>query len=251
MIAPMATNNLTHSGDPPSMTKKTVPSRAGAAPARASSIAKRVARILEQEIVAGTLDAGAKIAEQATAARLGVSRVPVREALLELERAGLVVRSATGRLRVQSLADGDMDEIIDVRRIIEPAVIRAAAERHLPADLEPLERNLAGLAAARDLPRISLLDAEFHDLVAAASRQPRLIQVWSLLRGQFLLWIAVSQRRLGIPTDEVRRTTLVHHTAMLARLRARDAEGAERYARDLLRSAAAFLRSERGRRGRP
>jgi DNA-binding GntR family transcriptional regulator len=220
------------------MTKKTVPSRAGAAaPARPTSIAKRVQRILEQEIVAGTLDGGAKIAEQATAARLGVSRVPVREAILELERAGLVVRSATGRLRVQSLADGDMDEIIDVRRIIEPAVIRAAAERHLPADLEPLERNVSGLAVARDLPRISLLDAEFHDLVAAASRQPRLIQVWSLLRGQFLLWIAVSQRRLGITTDEVRRTTLVHHTAMLARLRARDAEGAERYVRDLLASS--------------
>jgi DNA-binding GntR family transcriptional regulator len=219
-------------------------SRAGEA-GRSHSIAKRVARMLEQQIVAGTLAAGVKIAEQATAERLGVSRVPVREALVELERAGLVVRSATGRLRVQSLAEHDMDEILDVRRIIEPAVMRAAAERRLPQDVERLERNLSGLAAARDLARISLLDAEFHDLVAAASHQPRLMAVWSLLRGQFLLWIAVSQRRLVLTADDIRRSTLAHHAAMLTRIRSRDADGAERYARDLLRSAAAFLKSGR------
>jgi DNA-binding GntR family transcriptional regulator len=209
--------------------------------ARSRSIAKRVARMLEQQIVAGTLPGGTKIAEQATAERLGVSRVPVREALVELERVGLVVRSATGRLRVQSLTERDMTEILEVRRLVESAVLRAAAERHLPQDLEPLERNLTGLAVAPDLARISLLDAEFHDLVAAASHQPRLIQVWELLRGQFLLWIAVSQRGLGRTAEDIRRTTLAHHSAMLALIRSRDAEGVERYARDLLCSAEVFL----------
>jgi DNA-binding GntR family transcriptional regulator len=214
---------------------------------RSSSIAKRVARMLEQEIVAGTLAAGAKIAELATAERLGVSRVPVREALIQLEREGLVVRSPTGRLRVQSLSEGDLHEILEVRRTIEPALIRAAAERHLPHDIDMLERNIAGLAAARDKPRISLLDAEFHDLVAVASRQPRLIAVWGLMRGQFLLWIAVSQRRLELSIDEIRCSTLAHHKAMLARIRARDADAAEEYARNLLRSAAGYLQTARRR----
>lgn len=227
------------------MKSKATRARSSGDNGRTHSIAKRVARMLEQQIVAGTLAAGAKIAEQATAERLGVSRVPVREALLELERVGLVVRSATGRLRVQSLTDRDMDEILEARRIIEPAVIRAAAERHLPRDLEAIERNLAGLGAARDLPKITLLDAEFHDLVAAASHQPRLVQMWSLLRGQFLLWIAVSQRWLSLTTEDIRRSTLAHHSAMLSHIRARDADNAERYARDLLRSAAVFLQSGR------
>jgi DNA-binding GntR family transcriptional regulator len=217
---------------------------------RSRSIAKRVARMLEQEIVAGTLAAGAKIAELATAERLGVSRVPVREALMQLEREGLVVRSPTGRLRVQSLAERDLDEILEVRRTIEPAVIRAAAERHAPHDIDMLERNLSGLAAARDMSRIPLLDAEFHDLVAAASHQPRLMAVWGLLRGQFLLWIAVSQRRLELSPDEIRRSTLTHHRAMFALIRDRDADGAERYSRDLLQSATVFLHASRRRSGR-
>jgi DNA-binding GntR family transcriptional regulator len=220
---------------------------------RSRSISKRVARILEQEIVAGTLAAGARIAEQATAERLGVSRVPVREATIALERDGLLVRSATGRLRVADLDDHDMAEILEVRRIIEPEVVRAAAARHRPDDIAALERNLAGLAAARDLTRISLFDAEFHDLMAGASHQTRLIQVWNLLRGQFLLWIACSQRRLVLTTDEVRRSTLTHHTAMVGLVRAHDARGAERYVRDLLASAADELRDAPARdvRSRP
>jgi DNA-binding GntR family transcriptional regulator len=189
--------------------------------------------------VAGTLAAGAKIAEQATAERLGVSRVPVREATIALERDGLLVRSPTGRLRVATLTERDMAEILEVRRFIEPEVVRLAAERHRPDDIAALERNLAGLRAARDLARVSLCDAEFHDLVAAASHQPRLIQVWDLLRGQFLLWIACSQRRLGRTAEDIRRTTLAHHTAMVGLVRARDARGAERYVRNLLESAAA------------
>lgn len=205
------------------------------------SIAKRIARVLEFEIVAGTLPAGAKLAERATAERLGVSRVPVREAAIALERDGLLVRTPTGRLRVQELGERDMAEILEVRRIIEPEVVRVAAERHRAEDLVPLERNLAGLSVARDLSRISMLDAQFHDLVAAASRQARLVQAWNLFRGQFLLWIACSQRRLTINAAEVRRTTLAHHTEIVALIRARDADGAAAYVRDQLRAAARWL----------
>ena len=140
------------------MKRDTRPLDGTAAAGRSHSIAKRVARMLRQEIVAGGIAAGAKIAEQATAARLGVSRVPVREALKELEREGLLVRSATGRLRVATLGPSDMAEILELRRVIEPAVARGAATRRLPEDLAALERNLAGLRAATDLARVSILD---------------------------------------------------------------------------------------------
>lgn len=210
---------------------------AGDASRRSASIARRVARILELEIVAGTLAAGSRIAEQSTAERLGVSRVPVREAMMALERDGLLVRSATGRLSVPILDEEDMAEILEVRRILEPAIVRAAAQRHHSGDIVALERNLAGLAAAGDRATISHFDAEFHDLMAAASHQSRLVQVWGLLRGQFLLWIATSQRRLVQTDDAVRRSTFAHHEAMVALVRSHDARGAERYVRDLLREA--------------
>mgnify|MGYP006293279169 FL=1 len=220
-----------------------LPRRAGRSATGRSegTTARRVARMLEFEIVAGSLPGGAKIAERATAERLGVSRVPVREAVIALERDGLLVRTPTGRLRVQDLGDRDMAEILEVRRILEPEVVRAAAERHRPEDLVALERNLAGLAAARDLPRISMLDAEFHDLVAAASRQSRLVQAWNVFRGQFLLWIASSQRRLAIGTAEVRRTTLAGHREIVTLVGARDADGAGAFVREQLRQAARVL----------
>jgi len=218
-----------------------VAAKAGDASRSSAPIASRVARMLELEIVGGSLAGGTKIAEQSTAERLGVSRVPVREAMMALERDGLLVRSATGRLSVPILDERDMAEILEVRRILEPAIVRAAARRHHAADIVELERNLTGLAAAGDRAKISHFDAEFHDLMATASHQSRLVQVWRVLRGQFLLWIAISQRRL-VQTDEaIRRSTLAHHETMVTLVRSRDARGAETYVRDLLREAGDVL----------
>ena len=62
-----------------------------------------VARRLREEIISGNLLPGAMLAEIPTAERLGVSRVPVREALLVLERDGLLVFDERGRCRVRTL----------------------------------------------------------------------------------------------------------------------------------------------------
>lgn len=209
--------------------------RRGGQAGRASSIARRVTHVLRQEIVGCILSPGQRVSEQSLARRLGVSRAPVREATIQLEREGLLTRTETARLRVAAPDERDLAEILEARVLLEPEVVRVAAERHEPADIAALERNLTALAVARDVPQISLLDAEFHEGLAAATHQARLIQLWSLMQGQFLLWIATTQRRLASPTAEMRRMALAHHTEILDRVRDRDGEAASRYVRGILR----------------
>lgn len=202
------------------------------------TLAARIAATLREEIIAGRIAAGEKIVEQQTAVRLGVSRVPVREATILLEREGLLVRSETGRRRVRGLAAADLVEIAELRLLIEPRLAALAAERHTAADAAAIERNLAALAAAETGTRIALLDAAFHDLVAAAAHHSRLASVWEMNRGQMLLLIAAMQRHAPQLTPRVREGTVSNHRGLWELILARDAKAAatyiERCAADLL-----------------
>ena len=76
-------------------------------PSRSDSAALR----LREEILSGTAEPGSLLAESAVAQRLGVSRVPVREALFALEREGLIEFSDTGRAYVKELSPHDFEEL--------------------------------------------------------------------------------------------------------------------------------------------
>lgn len=224
----------------------------------ASTLAVQVATALREEIIAGIVPSGAKIAEQATADRLGVSRVPVREATILLEREGLIVRTATGRRRVRALAGHELVEIAELRLAIEPRLALLAAERHSPADAAAIERNIAELRQATTAARIAVLDAEFHDLVARASHHARFADVWHMTRGQMLLLIAALQHHDPHAVLEIRDSTVENHRRLWAHIRDRDAAAAAAYVErndaDLLNHARAFARSTAPRptdRGQP
>lgn len=214
------------------MLKEKRPRRARSAGTRiapCTTLADRVVKALREEIIAGRIAADEKIAEQAMADRLGVSRVPVREATLLLEREGLLVRSATGRRRVRVLDDHDLLEIAELRMLIEPRLAALAAERHHPADAAAIDRNIAELCRATTASRIAVLDAEFHDLVAAASHHRCLADMWQMTRGQMLLLIAAVQRTFPQTLQENRESTVENHRRLWALIRDRDAAAAAAY----------------------
>ena len=95
------------------------------------------ASLLRAEILNGTSEPGALLAESAVAKRLGVSRVPVREALFALEREGLVEFSPTGRAFVKALTPQDFEELYVLRLALEPLASRLAAPT-LKADISKL-----------------------------------------------------------------------------------------------------------------
>src|ERR1700727_2221035 len=96
-----------------------------------------------EEIPSGALPPGAALAESPTAERLGVSRVPVREALLVLDQEGLITFGPRGRARVRTLSPGDHVEIYHARLPLEKAAARLAAERRTEEDLAAMRANIA------------------------------------------------------------------------------------------------------------
>ena len=148
---------------------------------------------LRSDITHGALVPGTLLAEAAVARQLGVSRVPVREALFTLEREGLVEFSSTGRAYVKELQPHDFEELFRLRLALEPVAARLAAP-WLQRDTLDLEKNIQATAQARSLQDVTRLDLDFHQLILEASGQTRLVRFWKSLRSELELWLARLQR---------------------------------------------------------
>jgi len=109
---------------------------------------------LRQEILRGELAPGDLLAESAVAVRLGVSRVPVREALFALEREGLVVFGPTGRAFVRELTSADFEELFALRLTLEPMAARLAAPR-VRVEASALDANIAATGRAKTIEEIT------------------------------------------------------------------------------------------------
>ncbi|NBP79371.1 GntR family transcriptional regulator [bacterium] len=130
-----------HRRTPPSMLPLSSAQSMSSAKANASTTSKGTVRTssrrktlafvitehLRKEIVAGLRDPGSKISEPTIAAAHSVSRAPVREALRQLEREGLVVFDAVGRSRVVQLTEHDVEDICTIRTSLEAAAAEHAA----------------------------------------------------------------------------------------------------------------------------
>jgi len=170
---------------------------------------------LREEIIAGKLAPGTMVAEIPTGERLGVSRVPVREATLAPERDGLLVFEPSGRCRVRELTVRDFAEIYGIRMLLEVEAFRLAARFHSAEDVERLAANVAKMERARSLAHVTLLDIEFHEWVLVASRQSRLLDLWNSMRGQVQLFAPTAQRELQLGRVIVQQTIVENHRAGL------------------------------------
>lgn len=174
------------------------------------TLAQTAASRLRSEIVSGELPSGSRLAEAAVAQRLGVSRVPVREALVLLEREGLVEFTPTGRACVKELSPRDFEELYVLRLALEPVASRLAAPS-LKADPGRLEKNLAATRRARSLREVTTLDLEFHEIILEASGHRRLLTLWRALRGELELWLGRLHRHHQTLTSETREETVAAH----------------------------------------
>jgi DNA-binding GntR family transcriptional regulator len=159
------------------------------------SLADGVAAQIRHAILRAELPEGAPIAEAQLAVRLGTSRGPVREALFQLERAGLVVFDAKGRSRVRTLSPADFEELATLRLSLETMSVGAAAGRLTPQDVAALEDNLRRCEKADTLEELCHLDIEFHDLVFQAARHERLLICWRTIVRQVEWWLVRNYRR--------------------------------------------------------
>ena len=130
-------------------------------------------------VISGELKPGERINEQQLAARFGVSRGPIREAVRGLEGAGLA-RSVTNRgVFVRQLSVAEVRELYDIRAALFGLAGRLMAERATPAEVEALERMLADMeeaAARRDFEAYYPLNLAFHGMIVDGSGNATLAQ---------------------------------------------------------------------------
>ncbi len=129
--------------------------------------------IVRERIVAGAIRAGAPIRQDALAADLGVSKIPLREALGRLEQEGLILGHANRGYAVRPLSAEQADEIYALRLAIEPAAAAAGAVHADTAARDEAHAALAALEDARDSnpSEIAVRHRRFHTaLVRPANR---------------------------------------------------------------------------------
>ncbi|MFM2060149.1 MAG: hypothetical protein RLY71_4534 [Pseudomonadota bacterium] len=124
---------------------------------------------LREMILAGLLPAGGRIAELVLVERLGVSRTPIRAALMRLEQEGLLQALPNGGYAVRTFSERDVADAIELRGTVEGLAARMAAERGAPASLLAAART--GLAQIDSLLRHAVLNDEAFSAYVELNRQ--------------------------------------------------------------------------------
>lgn len=195
------------------------------------NLAELTANQLRQEIFNGDLTPGTRLAEATVGKRLGVSRVPTREAFATLEKEGLVEFTPTGRTLVKKLSFSDFDEIFKIRILLEPAAARAAFPLTKKQERKLLD-NIAATRAAKSLVEVTHLDLDFHELIVKASGNGRLVKLWRSLRSELELWLSSLHRKHQLKTFDTREITARSHEEILNCFRTRTGAACERIIRD-------------------
>lgn len=191
----------------------------------AHTVSGRVADALRDEILHGRMAPGARIRQEEIAARLGVSRVPVREALRILEADGLVTLVANTGAWVAHLSLNECEEIYQIRERVEPLLLRYAAALLGEDELTMLEELAGRMEASTDLEEFLRLDREFH-LLSYSTAETGVLG--DLVRR---LWNTTQhyRRAFSISLDgSSRRIVHDEHHMIVAALRDGDITGAER-----------------------
>ncbi|MET8451499.1 GntR family transcriptional regulator [Streptomyces sp. NPDC005209] len=170
------------------------PSAAPALPrlgGRRSSYRERVAEALRAALIAGELRPGEVYSAPSLAARFGVSATPVREAMLDLAKEGLVDTVPNKGFRVTAVSDEQLDEYTHIRALIEiPTVVDLArtADRVSLEALRPAAREIVTAAVAGDLIAYVEADTRFHLGLLALAGNAHLVEVVADLRGRSRLY---------------------------------------------------------------
>jgi DNA-binding GntR family transcriptional regulator len=152
------------------------------------SLSVSISSRLRDAILAGYFEPGEQLREEPLARSMGVSRGPVREALLRLEREGLVVVRRNRGAFVAQLSAQDLEEVYTYRMAIERLAVQRVVRLATDEQLAGLQQVVDAMAVA-DAKGITEqdaadLDLRFHDLVYAASNHRRLSESWANLRPQ-------------------------------------------------------------------
>ena len=200
-----------------------LPLQSLAGPIQRSDLRGQVISVLKANIVSGEFRVGRVYSTIAVAKAMGVSVTPVREAVLDLAHSGLVEIIRNRGFRPLSISDDDLDEIRDLRLLLEAPAMKMVVEHASDAELAALKPIVGRMqiASDRDLTEFLQKDHEFHIHLLKLARNDRLVRMVETLRDQTRLFGIAALLREGALKE-----TMQEHYALVDALLSRDSQRA-------------------------
>ena len=142
---------------------------------------------LREAILKGELKPGERLMELQLAARLGVSRTPIREAIRMLEQEGLAVTIPRKGAEVAKMTEKDMEDVLQVREALDELAATIACEQMTEEQLSDLVRAMHEFEESTklgDIKKIAESDVKFHDIIYHATGNLKLVSMLNNLREQ-------------------------------------------------------------------
>jgi DNA-binding GntR family transcriptional regulator len=191
-------------------------------PSSRTSLAEDIVITLRQAIATGKLAPGERLQEQLLAESLGVSRGPVREALVMLEREGLIIKQRNRGAVVARLSEQDLDEVFSLRMVLERLAVQRLVRFGTEAELDELQGivdHMNMLARRGITPQEAAeYDLRYHEVIFRASRHQRLLDAWMNLRPQIHVFLLSR----NVAHIDFRHMVVPGHQELLDAMRRRD-----------------------------
>ena len=192
-------------------------------------------RSIKEAILSLAIEPGAQLRTDELAQRFGVSRTPVREALLRLEQDGLVRTVPRVGTFAAEITASDLEELFELRELLEVHCVMKATMSLSRDDLDTVDRLMDEASSAvenGDLDGFQRSEIDFHGLLLNRAGNRRLLDVMSALRD-----LTYRQRVMSLGISDNVKRSLAEHLAVAEALHQRDAKEASRLMGVHLRSA--------------
>jgi DNA-binding GntR family transcriptional regulator len=194
---------------------------------RLKSFAKPIIRdevylSIKEAILTGELAPGERISIGRLLQEIGFSPTPIREALLKLEQEGFVSRLPRGGFIVSRFTQKDIDQIFDIRSLLESYAVGLAIQHIKKEDILWLERNIKEseqYIQKKEWNKVSTLNTEFHDYLNGLSKNERLLSIINGLRDQIFQFRSAILR---VPMKA--KISIDHHKKMIDAIKRREVE---------------------------
>lgn len=189
------------------------------------SLSLQARKQIEEFVLDGILRTGDKITERDMATRLGMSRAPIREAIRDLVNAGLLEQISARQIVVRQLLVTEIEEIFNIRALLEGKAAALAAANRDSGQLEQLQDLLEQMilvARSLDYPTYFDLNIQFHKLIHQIANAPRLLGLIDQIMRESLLL-----RSRSLVNEDHIQNSINEHSQILISLETGDSELAD------------------------
>ena len=186
---------------------------------------------LKERILSGEIEPGSPVSEMAIAQELQISRTPLREAMRELEREGLMISYPDRGSFVTSVTPSEVDEIYEIRSLIESWCLKKGFDRLDRDELKTLKDDFGNAYDKNDWELFHKADRRFHEMIVDSAASPRIRNFMNMLNAQ-----TERIRRISAKGASRNEKSLKEHSAIIDAILDSNRDGAEKALKEHLTS---------------